>query len=331
MDRTQDKFVTDFEKLKFLKDYLPEEHLEAYRKDFGFNQDNSFWFHTFSPFCRAYAKYLLQSGALTYYGDFIGSFNELIKKDEDYNYYKMAQKGLIQTGGLFSYLNFNYEKSFIEDERYEISNQKFRYESDLEHLMISEIESFYGDEVIVKSQQKHGYGISDITLNDSITLELKKGKAKRKDVYQAFEYSFDSDIKEVCLVASEFDESTLEIANKLGVSCFAYCFMFEDYSVSDQYPIGFVLEKVNKVDSEELSQILSEMDAFWISYYKPNFSFKKVFDKEYKTNMNIHDRTKEIINHNKQHILPQLKELGYDTSDGIEGVLEQINKEEVLS
>lgn len=321
----QNELLTDSERERFLYTFLSEEQFEAYLKDFN---ERKFYFHFFNPFCRAYAKFLLNNGSLTYYGSFIEEFNKLMIKDESYKHYKRNQNLLTDINSVFSFFSFNYDDLLIKDERYEISNEKFKYESDLEHLISSEFESYYGEEITISKQKFHGYGRADITINDSIVLELKKGKAKRKDVYQTFEYSFDEKIKELCLIASDFDEDVIKIANKLDINCFAYCFMYEDPDIpfKDQYPIGFVLEKVNATKSSFFDKIIYEMDAFWISYYAPNFKFSRVFDEEYNINLNVHDRTTQIIEEYNNNLLTQWKNYGYDTSNGIQGVIDQIKE-----
>lgn len=321
----ENDFLTDFERMRFLKSFLSKDQLEAFLKDFN---ERKFYFHYFNPFCRAYAKYLLNNGSLTYYGSFIEAFNRMMMKDKSYNHYKDSQNLLTQLNGGFSFFSFNYDDLLIGDERVEISGKQFKYESDLEELISSELKSYYGEEISVKKQQFHGYGRADITINNSIALELKKGKARRKDVYQTFEYSFDDTIKELCLIASNFDDDTLKIASKLNINCFAYCFMYEDSDIpfEDQYPTGFILEKVNETESQSFDGIISEMDGFWISYYDPRFKFVRVYDEEYKINLNVHDRTVQIFDAYEKHTLNQWKEAGYDISNGIQGVIQQIKK-----
>lgn len=321
----QDVLLTDSEKEQFLYTFLSEEQFESYLKDFN---ERKFYFHFFNPFCRAYAKYLLSNGSLTYYGSFIEEFNRLMKKDKNYKHYKESQNLLNEINGAFSFFGFNYNDLLIEDERYKISGKEFKYESDLEHLISSELENYFGEEITISTQEFHGYGRADITINGSIALELKKGKAKRKDVYQTFEYSFDEKIKETCLIASDFDDDVIKIANKLSVNCFAYCFMYEDPEMpfEDQYPIGFILEKVNKTNSDFFDEFIPEMDAFWISYYDPKFKFSKVYDAEYNTNLKVHDRSVQIINEHEKCMLNQWKDRGYDISNGIQGVIDQIKE-----
>lgn len=321
----QKESLTDFEREQFLYTFLSEEQFEAYLKDFN---ERKFYFHYFNPFCRAYAKYLLNNGSLTYYGSFIEEFNRVIKKDKSYEHYKKSQELLIWINGAFSFLEFNYDDLLIKDERYDISGNKFKYESDLEYLISSELENYFGEEIKISTQEFHGYGRADITINDSIAIELKKGKAKRKDVYQTFEYSFDEKVKETCLIASDFDDDVIKIANKLNINCFAYCFMYEDPDIpfENQYPIGFVLEKVNKTRSDFFDELIPEMDAFWISYYDPKFKFSAVYDKEYNINLKVHDRSTQIINEHEKYTLDQWENEGYDISNGMQGVVDQIKE-----
>lgn len=318
--------TTDSQKKEFLESFLVN---DEYENGFISGTDASYHFMAFAPFCHAYADHLLNTSSFNSYGSFIKKFNELIENDDFYLFCKRNQVNRIKTIGGLAFLNTNYNQVFIRDKRPKIDGATFGVELDLENLISKNLIDYYGNEINISKQRYHGYGRADITVNNSLAIELKKNVAKRKDVYQAFEYSFDKDIESICLVASEFDESVLEIAKKLSVHCYEYSFAYEKKLC--HYPIGFVIEKVSNEKENILDEYLNEMDGvFHISFYDPNFSFAKVYSDKEKEFMQMFESTKRLIEAERKELLKGLAEQGYDTSIGLEKLLNQIKQKEVI-
>lgn len=326
MDELKELEATDLDKLRFLKAFLPTDHVETYKKAYRLNGEASYHYYHFVPFCHAYADYLLVNGSVNVYEGFITAFNKLIKKDKTFKNIKDIQDAQMGVLGGLTFLNVNYNHTFIQDRRPPVKNREFVNERDLEILIESELKDFFGDEgIYIKRQQKHGYGTSDITINGKVTIELKKSNAKRMNVYQTFEYSFDEKLNDVCLLTSKFDTKTLSIANRLGIACYTYSFMYEE-SVNE-YPIGFVIEKANLTEKNLFDEYLEAMDeCFWISFYDPLFNIDEAISDKKKTVNNIYDHTKKISEKNQKILLKELEKKGYDVSKGVEHVIKQIKE-----
>jgi hypothetical protein len=145
------------------------------------------------------------------------------------------------------------ENDFLISDEYTTLFQKknkgmaFKQESDLESVFTEAIADFeYPDffdeskqKFTIKNQVKLSNGTVDILVandNRAIIFELKKGTAKRKDLYQVFDYSISKELKDVVvervLLAKEFSEDAIELANILGISCISYQI---GYNHSDPY------------------------------------------------------------------------------------------------
>lgn len=99
-------------------------------------------------------------------------------------------------------------------------------------------------------------------------IELKKDKAKRKDLYQVFDYSLSEEIKgkksRVVLIASSFSEDVLELAEILQIECLEYQIAFND----NDPDMVLCLEPLNVLKSALFEEYLTYGD-FWFSH--PNF------------------------------------------------------------
>lgn len=316
--------TTDSQKKDFLESFLIN---DEYQDMFISKEEASYHFMAFAPFCHAYAQNLLNYSSFNSYGAFVKKFNDLIENDDFYLFCKEQQdKQMMKLGGL-AFLSKSYNKALIKDVRPQVENKAFKSESDLENVIVENLIDYYGNDISVLQQQYHGYGRSDITINNSLTIELKKDKAKRKDIYQAFEYSFDRNIETVCLVASEFDKSVLEIAKKLNVHCYEYSFAYEDKAF--EYPIGFVIDKASNDQINLLDKYLEEMDGiFHISFYNPAFNFGEIYLNKEKEFNQMFDFTKKLIEEERKEIFKLLEDQGYDTSIGLEKLTEQIKQQE---
>lgn len=310
--------LVDFQKARLIAS-MPKNFQDAYT----LNGKDDYYFHRFAPFCQAYAEYLLNRSSYTKYGEFISEYNRVVVQDELYKDYKETQDSLTSFLGIF---NRNYNKAKLEDKRIPIENNEFRFERDLEDELYKAFQDYFGNELKVKRQEYLGYGKSDLTLNDVVAIELKRGKALRRDVYQTFEYSFEKKIKTCCLIAAEFDESVLEISKKLKVDCYSYSFMYEDVT---GYPIGFWVEKVTSSRKTHFDKLLNEMDnAVHFTNYDPLFDIDETFNNKFSEVKEIMERTRMFINEQKKRLLTHYEGQGYDVSKGLEYVLEQLESEE---
>jgi signal recognition particle subunit SEC65 len=328
MNQLKETNTTDFEKLGFLKSHLPKEHLRVYKENATDGNKVSYHYFDFVPFCHAYAEHLLVNGSYDVYDSFINKFNNLVENDAVHKLTKNIQDSYASQLGGLPLLSANYNKALIKDKRPGVEGRSFINESDLEKIVYEELKNAFDNEIDIKRQRKHGYGKSDITIGNKVTIELKKSKAKRMDVYQTFEYSFDEKLEDVCLLASEFDQKTLSIANKLGVSCYTYSFVYEESNKG--YPIGFVIDKTNKTKNNLFDEYLEAMDeCFWISFYDPTFRFNESYKYNLKKVREINDLTNKLHEGAKNRILTDLEKQGYDTSSqNLEQILQKIKKEQ---
>lgn len=318
--------VNELRKACFI-DFMPENIKAAYLLD----GKDDYHLHRFAPFCHAYADYLLNQGCYSKYGTFIEDFNFIVACDELYQYYKKTQESL--TGGLakgLGFLCYNYERFKIKNKRVPVKKYEFEFESDMENELFNAFKDYFGNDLKVSKQEVLGYGKSDLTINDKIAIELKKGKALRKDVYQTFEYSFEKKISSCCLIAASFDEKVLNIARKLQIDCYSYSFIYEE--VFTDYPIGFWIEKISESPGNRFDKVLDEMDkAVFFTNYDPAFNFNKIFDEKFKELKKVLELTRQLVNENKESILADCEKQGYDISGGLEYVLKQIDEEESKS
>lgn len=137
---------------------------------------------------------------------------------------------------------------------------KFKREDYLEEVFTEAILDFtsFGNPsqpYIIENQKKTSNGTIDILARNeqnAVIFELKKGKAKRKDVYQVHDYSKAKELdglnKECVLVANDFDDEIIELANSLQVSCISYQVVA---GVDDPYFL-LLASKANNVYANEI-------------------------------------------------------------------------------
>lgn len=293
---------------------------EIYKENYS---EKEFHFYPFAAYCHAYAEYLLNSSDYNEYGNFIEEFNSIIVQDETYLWAKKIQK---RRPDFISIFSRNYPAAEISDKRHRIKGEEFSSEIDLESLILFNFRDYFGNEIEIKRQQVIGYGKSDLSINDNIVIELKKSVAKRKDVYQAFEYSFGEGIEVTCLITQGFSEEVLDIANKLKVECYRYAFGRDPEQPGD-YPVGVFFEKISKTPSNKFDEILNETDnSILFSDYNPRFDFNKVFQNKGEKMNSIFHRTKEVHEKERAEVLEQLKAAGYDTSKGLEALMPELEQ-----
>lgn len=287
--------------LNLMHPHYKSEYLRVFAKDHSFS--------SFVSYCHAYAKYLLVQSTFDVYGIFIDTFNRIVVQDEEYKLHEDNQKEM--------WFGRNHEKLLISDERVLIEKEAFRFEKDLEDIIFRDLVGYYGQEKIVKRQEYLGFGKSDISINGEFAIELKVGKAKRKDVYQTLEYSFGENVKRVCLIAKEIDMDVSEIAKRLNVDCYNYSFVREDNT--DSYPIGVYFEKVTKSNPNLFDEYLEDIGGVTLfSFYDPLFDFAEEMRKAIQIIDAVANLTSQLNERRVEKLLIFLEEKGFDTSKGFE-------------
>lgn len=146
---------------------------------------------------------------------------------------------------------------------------EFKIESHLENILF---ESFKSWDIswCVKRQQRIGEGISDLSIisnKEKLAIELKKGVSTRKDVYQAYEYTKANSNYKAILIAKRFDDTTLKLADELGINCYEYCLAT---FLGESVPCSVYLEPVNssvqKTQIENDFLIINECDGHSILF-----------------------------------------------------------------
>lgn len=180
----------------------------------------------------------------------------------------------------------------------------FKSEKDLENVLFDSLHYFdLGETLIVEQQKATRSGPVDLFIkhkNDVYLVELKKGIAKRKDVYQVIDYikgfnSSESNEVHAILIAHQFDENVLKLAGEMGVCCYKYCIgmdipdtlivleeLVPNKSFNDLYE--FVVNETGHIVStlpefsvshnekvlENLKKVIKTVD--WISYCLDKYS-----------------------------------------------------------
>lgn len=176
------------------------------------------------------------------------------------------------------------ENDFLLSDEYTSIFQKksnsitFKQESQLESVFTEAIADFEYTNLLdeskrkftIKNQVKLSNGTVDILVandNRAIIFELKKGTAKRKDLYQVFDYSISKELKDVAvervLLAKEFSEDAIELANILGISCISYQI---GYNHSDPYFLLLISKEndvpKNRVFNRYIDDAYDGLDVF---------------------------------------------------------------------
>jgi len=252
------------------------------KKYFGEKEEVGFFEHL--VFGHVVSENLLSLEKFRIYEDFILKYNNTVDSvfGESLKFQEIVSKGWYQFETLI-YLE-NKTKLFLKNE--------FLRESKLEDTIYEDLIRWSYDWGIGR-QERIGYGICDITIeykNEKVAIELKKGKALRKDVYQAFEYSLKNSGYSPMLIASKISEDVLELANKLNVICYEYYLCTCDNETSPSY---IYLNKVS--DTGEMTEIENEImemqqasQAFPIEYTE-----KKTVDNNFSR---FKDKTLNLMN-----------------------------------
>ncbi|WP_044737156.1 hypothetical protein [Geobacillus kaustophilus] len=184
---------------------------------------------------------------------------------------------IMQTTGLFGAIAngrpIGFHGFFISDEYTKLfkdtdSGRSFKSEQYLEKVLFEAINdlawsySSEGQAFEAKRQSKLKNGEVDILfLNDrnAIVFELKKGTAKRRDLFQVVDYSNSPELSdkkvERVLVAKKFGDDVLSLAEELSVSCISYTI---GYNHSDPYFLLLVSMENRIEDNEILNRYLDD-------------------------------------------------------------------------
>jgi len=190
-------------------------------------------------------------------------FNEYLQFRDEYTSFVQENfgeeikfiKGILTTE--FTFLHAARADIPLPDLTAIFKKDEFNKESDLKKTIYNAL-SGWEDEGSVKTEQVVGFGRCDISVDSDrgkLAIELKKGKAKRKDVYQAFEYSVGGSGFSSVLIAKDFPEDVLILARELKVACYSYQLVSEPGQCRpcDIY--------IDKVDSKGHSVFIEEYFA----------------------------------------------------------------------
>lgn len=209
------------------------------------------------------------------YKKFVRKYNEVTEREFS---------GLIESvNNLFSQisLRINFlaimrKPNFLIEDKTDIFNgNEFRYEKTLEDNIFETL-TLWDESWKVSRQKDVGYGKCDIVLernNEKSAIELKKGKAERKDVYQAIEYSKGSSGYKPILVARSFGDDVIDLAKEYDLACYEYVigtvrgldvpgtfYLFPAYGLASQTEVDYLFQEV------------IECDGFLINYDIPSSS-----------------------------------------------------------
>jgi hypothetical protein len=190
-------------------------------------------------------------------------FNEYLEFRDEYNSYIQKNFGeelkfiKNQLVSVLTILHASHADISLPDLTDIFKKDEFSKESDLKKILYNALNGWEDNEV-VKQEQVVGFGRCDISVEGErgkVAIELKKGKAKRKDVYQAFEYSVGGSGFSPVLIAKEFSNDVLVLAKELKVACYHYKLVNEPGQCRpcDIY--------IDKVDSKGQSVFIEEYFA----------------------------------------------------------------------
>lgn len=208
----------------------------------------------FASFGSVISSALADNNRFEDYKVFVGIFNRLLN-----DHFKESLELVSQVyTELSSYEGFQVilRKPYfqIEDKTNIFTKREFKREADLERILYESLIN-WDDGWSVKKQRYVGKGLSDITVlrqKEKIAIELKKGKALRKDIYRTVEYTAGESEYKGVLIASEFDEEVIELANKLKVNCYEYQLA---YPVDGVLPESIYLESVNEAREKTIIEL----------------------------------------------------------------------------
>lgn len=179
----------------------------------------------------------------------------------------------------------NTPKFYIEDQTDITGDRCFKSESDLEYNMYNFLKQ-WSSKWVVKRQQQVGFGKCDIVIEseaEKVAIELKKGPAQRKDVYQAVEYSKENTGYKPILVANSFDQDVIKLAKELNLNCYEYALArIEGFSVPYNFYLFPAYEFARKTYIDKEFEEINQCDGFLIDYDKipPSVDAHKIVNNE---------------------------------------------------
>lgn len=162
---------------------------------------------------------------------------------------------------------FFYEDKTDLFNNHESFEREFKLEIDLQKALKKSFENI-SDKWQVETEKFINNGTTDLlfTLDDNqmLAVELKKGPAQRKDIYQTYDYKGTN--TETAIIAKSFDDDVISLAEKMGVSCYYY-------SLEDSLrPIFIAVTRQSETKSKLFDRILKETyenDGVWVDYPFP--------------------------------------------------------------
>jgi hypothetical protein len=229
---------------------------------------NIFDYHLFGMIT---SNFLLKHLLYNDYVKFVKRYNETMFTEykEPNEFFRQAYTQLALRKGLFISVPPNLT---LKDVTNIFKNNEFVRENDLETTLFNSLKD-WDDKWIVKRQQHIGKGKSDISIingKDKLVFELKKTSAKRKDVFQVLEYTANNSGYLPILIASDFDDDVIDLANKLNVNCYRYSL---GTLYGDLIPTTVFLDPVNnardKTETEISIEEINYCDGHLIEFCKP--------------------------------------------------------------
>lgn len=169
--------------------------------------------------------------------------------------------------GLFTVFGMGDFSLYDKTDRFK--DDKFTSELFLESVLFESLK-FWDMDWVVKRQQHIGEGLADICItsdNEKIAIELKKDRAQRKDVYQTYEYTKANSGYKAVLIASDFDDSVIELADEMDINCYKYCLATP---LKEEVPSAVYLDPINnareKTNIEINLEIINECDGHPIHF-----------------------------------------------------------------
>jgi hypothetical protein len=272
-------------KSQFGNFYLSKDVIDIFKSLETLNYQN------FSLYGELHAAVLLNNNLFDEYRSFVNKFNNIFLQyfEKDVSDYHSILTNYDFFKGMSS-------PSFLVKDKTDLFNDMtFKNESKLKETLFYVFESWLvgpGEVMNVKQEQVIGYGQSDISISDienkNYALELKKDKARRKDVYQTYEYTLKDSGYDGVLIAAEFNEIIIDLANHLGITLYEYDFGYsinKETKKRTETPEFVWLEKINfKNQSTPFDELLNEIqscDGFYVDFHKdkPSDAYESILER----------------------------------------------------
>lgn len=247
----------------------------------------------FESFALIFAKSLLKSYQFERYEKFVNLINE------DYKTSFLHQQEVISKitfGNLVSFFSLKvvplknlFKEYFATDKT---GRTKFNSEHDLEMVIHEYFHWFDLQETIQIKRQHLGVDLLITNGNNKYAVELKKGRSKRKDIYQSLDYSKTIEHSSPILIAYEFENDHLQLASELGVACYTYDAFY-------QLPYTNVfIESVGDFKNNDFESLIDYMvtETCHISGHIPRSGMEETIVDCYKRTLKIANQKIEAYN-----------------------------------